>query len=220
MALSRSLRNVIVDGPHSLGQRSRSRRWKVFTDRFPDLQNMTVIDLGGTAEYWLRAPIRPKHVHLLNLEEAPTTDLPSWMRHDIADATIIPDGLAPGPYDLVYSNSVIEHVGGHERREAFARNVAALAPNHWIQTPYRYFPVEPHWVCPFMQYLPLAARARLGMHWPLVHTRHESTEVAIAAQLQVELLDITGMRYYFPDSTMVYDRMAGLVKSVVAVRNA
>jgi len=42
----------------------------------------------------------------------------------------------------------------------------------------------------------------------------------VEAQLGVELLDITQMRHYFPDSSLVYDRMIGLVKSVIAVKVA
>lgn len=177
---------------------------------------MSVVDLGGTVDYWLRAPVRPRSVHVLNLQ-SPPDDVPDWITVEVADATD-PAFLDHDTYDLAYSNSVIEHVGGHERRIAFAANVDALADRHWIQTPYRYFPVEPHWVCPFMQFLPLRARALLGLHWPLVHTPHEDMKSSIAAQLSVELLDITAMRHYFPESQIVYDRLVGLVKSVVAVR--
>lgn len=218
MSTARSLRNKFVDGPNSLGEHARERRWSEFRRRFPDIEQMSVLDLGGTVEYWLRAPVRPRLVHLVNLGDEPTEAPPPWIRWDIADATDIPGSLLAGPYDLVYSNSVIEHVGGHVQRSAFARNATSLAPRHWIQTPYRYFPVEPHWVAPMMQYLPLALRARMGMHWPLVHTKATSLQQAIDGQLQVELLDITAMRHYFPDSTMVYDRFFGLVKSVIAVR--
>ena len=180
---------------------------------------MSVVDLGGTVDYWLRAPVRPRSVHVLNLQ-APPTSVPDWITADLGDATDPALLSKAGAYDLVYSNSVIEHVGGHAPRAAFAANVAALADRHWIQTPYRYFPVEPHWVCPFMQYLPLRMRARLGLHWPLVHTPHADLESAIAAQLSVELLDITAMRHYFPDSQIIYDRLAGLVKSVIAVKGS
>jgi hypothetical protein len=210
------LRNAFVDGPRSLGGRSRHRRWKTFRAHFPDIESMSVVDLGGTVDYWLRAPVRPRSVRVLNLQEPPKS-IPAWITAEVSDVTD-PSLLSnAGAYDLVYSNSVIEHVGGHERRTAFAANVAALADRHWIQTPYRYFPMEPHWVCPFMQFLPLPMRARLGMHWPLVHSRSPDMASAIAAQLAVELLDITAMRHYFPESQIVYDRLAGLVKSVVAV---
>jgi hypothetical protein len=180
---------------------------------------MSVVDLGGTVAYWMRAPVQPRSVHVLNLQEPPAS-VPDWITVDVADATDPALLSRAGAYDLVYSNSVIEHVGGHARRKAFAANVAALADRHWIQTPYRYFPVEPHWVCPCMQFLPLRMRARLGLHWPLVHTRPADLESAIAAQLSVELLDITAMRHYFPHSQIAYDRLVGLVKSVIAVKES
>jgi hypothetical protein len=213
------LRNAFVDGPRSLGGRSRNLRWKTFRAHFPEIESMSVVDLGGTVDYWMRAPVQPRSVHVLNLQERPSA-IPDWITVDVADATDPALLSRAGAYDLVYSNSVIEHVGGHQRRKAFAANVAALADRHWIQTPYRYFPVEPHWVCPGMQFLPLSMRARLGLHWPLVHTRPADMKSAIAAQLSVELLDITAMRHYFPNSQIVYDRLAGLVKSVIAVKES
>lgn len=53
-------------------------------------------------------------------------------------------------------NSPLEHVGGgHERRLRFAESVHALADRHRVQTPYRYFPIKPHWLAPGMQFLPV-----------------------------------------------------------------
>jgi hypothetical protein len=216
---SRRLRNAFVDGPRSLGGRSRHHRWRTFRSHFPDIESMSVVDLGGTVAYWMRAPVQPRSVHVLNLQEPPAS-VPDWITVDVADATDPALLTRAGAYDLVYSNSVIEHVGGHARCTAFAANVEALAERHWIQTPYRYFPVEPHWVFPFMQFLPLRVRAQLGFHWPLVHTRPADMESTIAALMSVDLLDITAMRHYFPNSQIVYDRMAGLVKSVIAVKES
>lgn len=179
---------------------------------------MSVLDLGGTVDYWLRMPARPKSLHLINFVPRPD-DCPDWIRVDMADACAIPDGMLDDRYDLVYSNSVIEHVGGHAKREAFAQQVVAAAPKHWIQTPYRYFPVEPHWVAPFMQFLPTKAAAKLGEVWPLVHGRPSSWEESVTAQLEVELLDITQMRHYYPDSEIAYERAFGLVKSLIAIQD-
>ena len=47
--------------------------------------------------------------------------LPDWAASDLADACELPDSVLKGPYDLVISNSVIEHVGGHERRQRFVQ---------------------------------------------------------------------------------------------------
>ncbi len=182
---------------------------------FPTIEEMSVLDLGGTVDFWSRAPIRPRALHLVNLEP-PVDDHPDWMRVDVADACAIPAGLLDDSYDLVYSNSVIEHVGGHRQRQAFARQVLDAGPAHWVQTPYRYFPVEPHWVAPLMQFFPLRTRAAIGRVWPLGTCRPESRQESIREQMEVELLDITQMRHYFPESTLVYERMCGLVKSIIA----
>lgn len=215
--MAKRLREYLVDGPSSLGERSRRRRWTQFVETFSNLADLRVIDLGGTVEFWLRAPVQPRCVVLVNLVSS-GVELPTWMSEFVGDACSLPERVTNSSYDLVYSNSVIEHVGGHHRRIAFVEAVHDLAPRHWVQTPYRYFPVEPHWVCPGMQFFPLWLRARIGMRWPLVHTRTDDLGVAIESQLGVELLDLTQMRHYFPGSTIVHDRVAGLTKSIIAVR--
>jgi hypothetical protein len=180
---------------------------------------MHVLDLGGTAESWVRAPTRPRSVHLVNTVEQQREELPSWITSEVGDACALDEQLLSGRFDLVYSNSVIEHVGGHARRLEFAGMVAAAAPRHWIQTPYRYFPIEPHWVAPMTQFLPLWLRSQILRYWPLAHTRASSFEQEVATQLGTELLGVTHLRHYFPASDVHYERFGGLVKSIVAVRS-
>ncbi|HEY0534244.1 MAG TPA: class I SAM-dependent methyltransferase [Actinoplanes sp.] len=217
-----SLRWRLVDRPGSVGDRMRKRRAGWLTQQFPDLAEMSVIDLGGRASSWIAAPVRPKHVHIVNLEGETgleSAELPPWAEVDYGDACNLPAAILDRTYDLVFCNSVLEHVGGHERRQRLADAVHKLAPSHWVQTPYRYFPIEPHFVAPFLQFLPNAAQATLAHRWPLVHTRPADRAEAIESALWIELLDRTQMRYYFPDSTLRSERFAGLTKSVIAVRN-
>lgn len=179
---------------------------------------MSVIDLGGTVEAWQRAPIRPARVHVVNLE-SPPEEMPDWIRADQADACSLPPRISDGTYDLVFSNSVIEHVGGHVQRMRFAEAVHKLAERHWVQTPYRYFPIEPHWLFPGFQFLPLAVRAELSCRWPLAHTLSESWDDGLSAAMSVELLSRAEMAAYFPDSTLRFERMMGAVKSLIAVKD-
>lgn len=215
------VRERVVDSPGSLGAQARMRRWEVFASTFPGIEQMRVIDLGGTVESWRRAPVQPRGVVVVNLLEPGETDTPSLVPvlGDACRARAVLDdnGIDPA-FDLVFSNSLLEHVGGHANRSALASEVRALAPRHWVQTPYRFFPVEPHWVFPMMQFLPVAARARVATRWPLAHSRPESDAEALAEVQWTELIGVTELRGYFPESQVVKERMGGLVKSIVAAK--
>ncbi|MFC1435188.1 class I SAM-dependent methyltransferase [Streptacidiphilus sp. N1-3] len=213
----RALRNRLVDAPGSVGERFRTARWLRFRAYFPDIDEFEVVDLGGTADTWLRAPVRPRRLHLVNIDPHPA-GLPDWISTEVADVTDPAVTAALGSFDLVYSNSTIEHVGGHSQRLRFAAAITTLAPRHWVQTPYRYFPVEPHFLAPGFQFLPLAARARLVRHWPLTHSRPDGPEEGLRAVVGIELLTRTEMRYLFPDSTLLSERVLGVTKSLLAVR--
>jgi hypothetical protein len=213
-----TLRNRFVDGPGSVGARKRAQRWEWLRETFPDISRMSVIDLGGTGESWQRAPVRPASVHVVNLEPGELGDLPTWIRADQGDACDLPDRILTGHYDLVFSNSVLEHVGGFARRTRFSETVRALADRHWVQTPYRYFPIEPHWLFPGFQFLPPSTRTRIAQWWPLAHIKATSWEDGLQGALSVELISRTEMAWLFPDSMIRYERMAGLVKSLIAVR--
>lgn len=215
----RALRNHFVDAPGSLGERWRLRRWQWFQATFPGIESMSVIDLGGRVDAWLRAPVRPATVHIVNLEPSPE-ETPAWIRAEQADACSLPSRISGSSYDLVFSNSVIEHLGGHAQRMRFADTVHKLAARHWVQTPYRYFPIEPHWLFPGFQFFPLAVRAQVSRHWPLAHTQSQSKDEGIRAAMSVELLSRTEMAFYFPDSTLRSERVVGLVKSLIATKTS
>jgi hypothetical protein len=216
---SQSIRDRVVDRNESWGGRRRARRWEWLEEVFPDLTQMSVLDLGGDAATWTRYPSHPERVHVVNID-TPPVEVPDWLTVDHGDACALPPEIASRRYDLVFSNSVIEHVGGHERRLRFAESVHRLAPAHWVQTPYRYFPIEPHWIAPGMQFLPVRARAGLARHWPLAHVKSANLHDALTGVLWTELLDRSQMRFYFPDSGILNERLAGLTKSLIAVKKA
>jgi hypothetical protein len=111
-------------------------------------------------------------------------------------------------------------VGGHAQRLRFAAEVHRLAARHWIQTPYRYFPIEPHWLFPGFQFMPVSVRAEISRRWPLVHTRSASHQDGVQAAMGVELLSRTEMASYFPDSTLRFERAVGAIKALIAVKTA
>ena len=129
-----TLRQTIADGPASIGERMRARRWDVLLSTFPRLAEYDVLDLGGTAGSWLRKDVRPRSLTLLNLEateltvDAAGAALPEWITIRTGDACAPPPDIAERRFDLIFSNSLIEHVGGPAKRQAMADFVKLAAP--------------------------------------------------------------------------------------------
>ena len=217
MSVDGSIRSLFVNKEASLAGRMRLRRWEIVRAHFPDLSAMKVLDLGGTMDWWVRSPVLPKHVTVVNLEIDEGSEAP-WLTTVQGDACR-PDSILDGQsFDLVFSNSLIEHVGGHGARVALANVIRSLAPRYFVQTPYRYFPVEPHWVFPGMQFLPVPVRRYIAPRWPLGHTRGWDPKQAFDQVLSTELIGATEMRTYFPDGQLIWERFLGLPKSMIVVR--
>ncbi len=199
---------------NSLSARARSRRWLQFATTFPDIGELHVLDLGGDARAWRMSGVRPAHVTLLNVVEQEVDE--PWMTAIVGDAC--DPAIELPEADLTYSNSVIEHVGGHWRRVRFSEAVRR-ADRYWVQTPSRYFPIEPHFMLPWSQHLPYALQRGLIAHWPLGnYAETTDPDVALRSALDIELLSMTQMRFYFPDAEVRRERAMGLTKSFIAVK--
>jgi hypothetical protein len=209
-------RMLLVGKEESLAQRMRRRRWRLLLRHLPRLAELRVVDLGGTAVWWSRAPVTPRHVTVVNLYE-PGEDAPGVTAIE-GDALRADELLRGEDFDLVFSNSLIEHLGGHGPRSRLAEVVGSLAPAYVIQTPYRYFPVEPHWIFPGFQFLPVSARSYIAPRWPLGHTYGWDPDSSAGEVMSTELLSASEMRRYFPEAEIVWERVAGLPKSMTAIK--
>lgn len=225
-----SLRRIFVGSPSSLGERQRFRRWQLFRATFPEFEEMRILDLGGTVLSWMHAPYRPKSVTVINLSrelinlglEPGMSEPVGGVEMIVGDATdasevLCREGIEP-EFDLVYSNSVFEHVGGHAPRAKMAAEIQRLAPRYWVQTPYRYFPVEPHWLFPGMQFMPVALRAEIAQRWPLAPFKAERPDDMLAEVLNTDLMSATEMHFYFPDARLLKEKYLGMTKSLIATR--
>jgi Methyltransferase domain len=213
---SNGIRGLFVGSDASIAERMRLRRWELMRARLPDLLEMTVVDLGGTMSWWARAPVRPRHVTVVNL--APSDATVPWVTSVAGDACQADILLAGQSFDLAFSNSLIEHVGGHRARSALARVIRSLAPRYLVQAPYRYFPLEPHWLFPGLQFAPLPVRRRVAALWPLGHTRGWDDSQILDEVMSTELFGATEMRAYFPDGRLYWERFLGLPKSMIVIR--
>jgi SAM-dependent methyltransferase len=57
-----------------------------------------------------------------------------------------------GEFDVVYSNAVLEHVGGRDERRRFIKEALRIGRAVFITVPNRWFPVEHHTGVPILHF--------------------------------------------------------------------
>lgn len=179
-----------------------------------------IIDVGGTEQYWeiCRPSLisRNVEIHLVNLREESTSG-PQFVSH-VADAANLSrfDDMS---FDLAHSNSVIEHLESWSRMCSMADNIRRLASKYFIQTPYFWFPFEPHFRTPFFHWLPDQIRYRLVMRRRLgFYERQTTVADAMRTVEDAHLLDRRQLAALFPDARIESERLMGLTKSLMAIR--
>jgi hypothetical protein len=210
---------------HFRGRRDKRLRALILAERAAIKGPFRILDLGGRADYWARVGFdfleaHDIHVHCLNTSAGELYDTGAHPRitTGIGDARAL--DMADNSFDMVHANSVIEHVGRFADKRAFADECRRLAPCHYIQTPYAWFPIDPHWPrLPFYHWLPnslrqkLLRRFRLGWGKPSPDIDHAMRTIE-----GTELLDRSMMRALFPDSRIGAERVLLLTKSMIAER--
>jgi SAM-dependent methyltransferase len=203
----------------SLQRRFRARRMALLARTVGLTRDMRVLDVGGTVEIWRLAPVMPRLV-LLNQSRA---------RYEIgvAETVVLGDGtslpFADQSFDLVFSNSVIEHVGSRAEQAKFAVEIARVGKEYWVQTPNRYFPIEHHLWTPFIHWLPRrwqAAIAKRFSVWQLV-TNYDAGQRAFYVNHyldSIRLLNASELRGLFPGALVVRERFLGWTKSLIILK--
>jgi hypothetical protein len=202
----------------SLVNRLRDRRLQFFDARLRalGLQRVSVLDVGGYERFWAVRGYGARQdvdITLLNLHAEHTT-APN-MRSVAGDACDMRQ-FRDGQFDVVFSNSVIEHLHTFERQQAMAREVLRVGRYHFVQTPNRYFPVEPHYLLPCFQFLPRAVQHAVLTRTALSREGRLSSRDADAMLDEIRLLSRGEVARLFPGSRIYDERFMGLTKSFTA----
>jgi hypothetical protein len=201
----------------SLSHRFRSNRFRLFRSLMDAVQRPArMLDVGGTAGFWRRMGFHDEDVDivLLNTEPADADGRFTFVQGDARDMTC----FANDEFDVVFSNSVIEHVGDFDDQRSMADEVRRVGRRWFVQTPNRYFPVEPHFLVPGFQFLPIEARARLLTRFDLGWIpRTQDLDAARERVREIRLLTRHELEHLFPGSRIHTERVLGLGKSFVAI---
>ena len=112
-----------------------------------------------------------------------------------------------GEFDLVYSNSVIEHVGPEHRQDSFAAEVKRLSARYWVQTPSKWFPFEAHCGMPLWWFYPEPVRRGMIERWRA--KLPEWTEMVDGTRV----LTLDRLKGLFPGASVYTEWMLGFPKS-------
>lgn len=204
----------------SVNQRYRERRFAFFKGLLANLKKegpITILDVGGTQSYWENmnfADDGSVHITLLNLTEDEVTR--SHFSSISGDATDL-SRFGDKHFDIVHSNSVIEHLFTREAQERMANEVRRVGKCYYVQTPNYYFPIEPHWVFPLFQFLPFSLRVYLTKKFYLdSYPENERQEVAYQRVKEVLLLTEKDMKELFPEARIYREMAFGLKKSITS----
>jgi Methyltransferase domain len=209
---------------YDVENRFRVRRFKLFetivNQVLADKGTCRILDLGGTPKYWetFGADLVWDRVKVCTLNVTFSKTSHSGITTMVGDARDV-SGFHDFSFDIVHSNSVIEHVGRWDDMASMAKEVRRLAPRYFVQTPYFWFPIEPHARFPLLHWMPESLRYRILLKrtcgfWE----RRPDVGAATKAIQSALLLDKGQMQFLFPDAQIIAERFLGLTKSLVAIR--
>jgi hypothetical protein len=216
MGLLHDLRDP--ESERSLAKVMRARRFDFFRSLVDPLPKpIRILDVGGTQDFWeamnyvapeiaditvvnLKAP-ESRHANITTMD-ANACDMPMF---------------ADGEFDVVFSNSVIEHVGDVSNQRAMAGEVQRIGKRYFVQTPNRHFPIEPHYMFPFFQFMPTGIKTwllmNLGIAWG---GKIKDRNAAVATANSVILLSRSSFTAMFPKAQIYNEKVLGVTKSFTA----
>ena len=204
----------------SLAIRIRLRRMAYFKELISSLPRpLRILDVGGTEVFWERMGLcgdETIEVVIINLRDIETSH-PDF-KSVIGDARSMPQ-FKDGEFDIVFSNSVIEHVGDYRNQQKMADEVKRIGKRYFLQTPNYYFPVKLHALVPLFQFFPLWLQVFILRHFKIGWaTRTFTKEEAVQIISQSRLLKKKELKELFPGANIRPEKLMGFIMSYIVVK--
>lgn len=182
-------------------------------------EHIKILDIGGEIGFWKHVGWENKNctIYLLNLETVPQLEPTPGFVQITGNALSLP--FNKGDFDLIFSNSVIEHVGSYENQILFAKETMRVCDKYIIQTPSLWFPLEPHSLLPFFQFIPHSIRAILIMYFNINYfPKQNNYKDALVTSRSTLMFTKKRFTSIFPDASMQVERLFGIPKSYTAIK--
>lgn len=183
---------------------------------------LKIIDIGGVPDFWQNSTFLEEitlNIEIYTVNINPIYEKHGTNNHKIKAITSDAKNLKQfqdKEFDIVFSNSVIEHVGNYSEQRQMADEVMRVGKRYFIQTPNLYFPIEPHFIFPLFQFLPIELRVELLTRFNLGWVKKESDKQKAKAQVEsVKLLSKKQFMNLFPGANCYEEKFFGLTKSII-----
>jgi Methyltransferase domain len=207
---------------NQIGRHFRMKRFGMFEQAIAGFggRPLKILDVGGTEDFWISMDFhKTEHEFtILNVESWTKPAQNSNFKTIVGNGCKMPE-FADQSFDVVFSNSVIEHVGSFLDQHRMAQEVMRVGKCFFVQTPNYYFPLEPHFHVPAFQMLPVAVRTKLIQNFalgcmPKVPNEAEARELAETTRLirKHEMVEL------FPKARILEEKLGPLTKSLIATK--
>jgi len=206
---------------NSLASKLRKKRFAFFQFLLESLPSpIKVLDVGGTLSFWeniciLHEVNKKIDITIINRYLEENNSAYPNIKQFVGDATNMKT-FKDKEFDVIFSNSVIEHVGDYEQQLKMARELMRVSKRYFLQTPNLYFPIEPHFVFPFFQFLPIEMRilllSKFDLGWMKKTSNKEKAREIITG---IKLLKKNEFTNLFPNSNLYEEKFLGLTKSFI-----
>src|SRR5579863_2121255 len=214
-----SSKGKLVEVQAAFARKMRKKRIARFESLISSLTRpLHVLDVGGTQEFWEQMGLIKDDVEItvynVLIIEISYPGLVS-MAGDARNMREFKDK----EFQIVFSNSVIEHVGTYAQQRQMAEEVQRVGERYYVQTPNRFFPIEPHFLFPFLQFLPVRFRVFLVTHLNLGWRGNiPDKQEALQAVKEIRLLTEKELKNLFPGAKIYKEKLLGMTKSFIVYK--
>lgn len=193
-----------------LSAQLRRKRLERFLHHMKLSSNASILDVGGSGTWNWDAISNNVSITILNIHDPLPNCKYRYVKGNACDMHMFEDG----EFDIVFSNSVIEHLQSRTEQQKMAAEIQRVGRAYWIQTPNKHFPLELHLLFPFIQYFPERYRVAFAKVWCFSFQKmmgHSAEDDARAL-----LLTKKTFRSLFPNASMISEKIMFIDKSLIA----
>ena len=174
---------------------------------------VSILDVGGKINFWENRGLAGNNdyeIIIVNIEKE--TSKYSNINYEIGDATDLSQ-FNDKSYDVVHSNSVIEHLYNFENQKKMASEIIRVGKKYIVQTPNKYFFLEPHYLLPFFDIIPKKLKYFILTKTKLSRLKKWDKKFASQYIEEIRLLSEKEMKTLFPKSKIYFEKFFGMNKS-------